>query len=209
MACDPVMGTGSTTRLGPGTRLADGAPDGVRASRDGCGGITEGVMRAPVLMVCLDFRCTCDVPVRCRVWPGVAASRRCWVRPRGGPGGPPLRHVQQKNPDDGRSACSGCARGSGRARRSEGSSGHALDNDDASGASGAEHGSSIPGRSPSASIDPRFVSLFETVVHVVDVTSGGTGGTGAGSAEHQPTACLLYTSPSPRDATLSRMPSSA
>ena len=55
-------------------------------------------------------------------------------------------------------------------------------------------------------------------------TGGGAGGGGAGgyrssvvgessggggSAESTITACLLYTSPSPRDATLSRMPSSA
>ena len=36
----------------------------------------------------------------------------------------------------------------------------------------------------------------------------GTGGSGTGSFNIS-TACLLYTSPSPRDATLSRMPSSA
>ena len=30
-----------------------------------------------------------------------------------------------------------------------------------------------------------------------------------GALDHDPTSCLLYTSPSPRDATLSRMPSSA
>ena len=38
--------------------------------------------------------------------------------------------------------------------------------------------------------------------------AAGTPGT-AGAQDSEPTTCLLYTSPSPRDATLSRMPSSA
>ena len=47
-----------------------------------------------------------------------------------------------------------------------------------------------------------------------DVVIIGGGGHGLATAyylakEHQITNCLLYTSPSPRDATLSRMPSSA
>ena len=43
------------------------------------------------------------------------------------------------------------------------------------------------------------------------LSSGGTGGTGSGGTTNGTggNGCLLYTSPSPRDATLSRMPSSA
>ena len=39
---------------------------------------------------------------------------------------------------------------------------------------------------------------FETVTYMIQ-----------GAMKHEDSACLLYTSPSPRDATLSRMPSSA
>ena len=41
------------------------------------------------------------------------------------------------------------------------------------------------------------------------ILSIGLLGGDAGIQNTQPTDCLLYTSPSPRDATLSRMPSSA
>ena len=50
--------------------------------------------------------------------------------------------------------------------------------------------------------------------NVLDGDSGGTDGSKGGTLRSAPdielsTTCLLYTSPSPRDATLSRMPSSA
>ena len=44
---------------------------------------------------------------------------------------------------------------------------------------------------------------------VVAAGSGGNGGGGLVAARHLTNACLLYTSPSPRDRQKSRMPSSA
>ena len=53
--------------------------------------------------------------------------------------------------------------------------------------------------------------LFMDGQNAVGVTSifNDTGGTGSGGNIEVSIDCLLYTSPSPRDATLSRMPSSA
>ena len=48
-----------------------------------------------------------------------------------------------------------------------------------------------------------------TVVDVTGVVTEDTGTSPSGSTAAQVNTCLLYTSPSPRDATLSRMPSSA
>ena len=52
------------------------------------------------------------------------------------------------------------------------------------------------------------VSINDCAWHVIqeDIPFGGVGPSGMGAYHGD---CLLYTSPSPRDATLSRMPSSA
>ena len=50
----------------------------------------------------------------------------------------------------------------------------------------------------------RYASIGDTIV--VTVKEASPGGVKKGTVSK---ACLLYTSPSPRDATLSRMPSSA
>ena len=58
----------------------------------------------------------------------------------------------------------------------------------------------VPGTG--ADIEPIFDEVFG--VRAVRVVNGGSGYTQA-----DPPRCLLYTSPSPRDGLLSRMPSSA
>ena len=53
---------------------------------------------------------------------------------------------------------------------------------------------------------------YTTVGNIVAIVSNGTAVLGLGNIgalAAKPVICLLYTSPSPRDATLSRMPSSA
>ena len=62
--------------------------------------------------------------------------------------------------------------------------------------------------------DPTPLERITEVIELDDVESIGLGGgdqTGLSpaSSDGAIAACLLYTSPSPRDATLSRMPSSA
>ena len=71
---------------------------------------------------------------------------------------------------------------------------------------GARTPTASPTASPTATPPPPSASVnWPTVVggSVVASTSGGT------SATSQMKICLLYTSPSPRDGLLSRMPSSA
>ena len=53
-----------------------------------------------------------------------------------------------------------------------------------------------------------IISIADTNGNVISWASAGQKGF-KGSRKSTPYACLLYTSPSPRDATLSRMPSSA
>ena len=65
------------------------------------------------------------------------------------------------------------------------------------------------------SLDGSFVSAVETILaaqgHIIVVGIGKSGHIGRKIAASLASTgtCLLYTSPSPRDATLSRMPSSA
>ena len=49
----------------------------------------------------------------------------------------------------------------------------------------------------------------QKVGHLIGFEEVSSGGIGASKEYKKPYGCLLYTSPSPRDATLSRMPSSA
>ena len=51
--------------------------------------------------------------------------------------------------------------------------------------------------------------LFEQIAEQFAILEENNGGTTKASQARARKACLLYTSPSPRDATLSRMPSSA
>ena len=48
-----------------------------------------------------------------------------------------------------------------------------------------------------------------TTTHIWLTGSGAGNNSGTVSLPYNPTRCLLYTSPSPRDMTISRMPSSA
>ena len=60
------------------------------------------------------------------------------------------------------------------------------------------------------SVQERGPPTWQRLVEAVDSPAGGNNHALAKTiASHHPIGCLLYTSPSPRDATLSRMPSSA
>ena len=60
---------------------------------------------------------------------------------------------------------------------------------------------------------PEAKGIVDKIIKFRDIEGAGVGvGTtmlSKGKIEKNPNSCLLYTSPSPRDATLSRMPSSA
>ena len=55
---------------------------------------------------------------------------------------------------------------------------------------------------------PNIDEVIKNLTKKFNNLFGGSGNSGSGNSGGS-TSCLLYTSPSPRDATLSRMPSSA
>ena len=65
----------------------------------------------------------------------------------------------------------------------------------------------VSGAALAASILP--INLMASTPDLISGITGGAEASSDGISLTAPEICLLYTSPSPRDATLSRMPSSA
>ena len=74
-------------------------------------------------------------------------------------------------------------------------------------ATGENSGDVIDTSSASHTDSDADASSSLSITHIK--LSGGSNSTVASSSSYNSNGCLLYTSPSPRDATLSRMPSSA